>query len=320
MAEVKRPAPAESVVVPPIAPFLPSPIAFGSPQYLLLQKLGNGSFGVAYVAVRARDCNLAAQPGAPMPSCAELFKSNAPLFVVKRFRKELDAEEEHGKTEEEKKKLVSTKAEMFNAERRSAAWIKEAIGKESNLLYYYHDISDPETGVDAMVFEFCNCGDIRRLVSGCKDGSGKLIHLTLFEILSIGVQLAEGLSVLHEHKIVHRDLALRNLFVHYDSKRPNDLTIKIGGVLVVCLFVCFFACLFIYVFGCLQILGCVWTSATNRCRATRRKTAFARPPRSTTCTLTMKNQMSTRWDSCSMVCVSGCCRWFLILCRAAVVG
>lgn len=91
---------------------------------------------------------------------------------------------------------------------------------------YVHDLDDKENGTDTMVFEFCNAGDIRRMIEGCKDGSGKLIHLTEFEILHIGVQLASGLSVLHEHKIVHRDLALRNLFVHCDAK--GDLTVKIG--------------------------------------------------------------------------------------------
>lgn len=38
----------ERVVMPPIVPFLDQPVAFGSPQYLLLQELGKGSVGVAY--------------------------------------------------------------------------------------------------------------------------------------------------------------------------------------------------------------------------------------------------------------------------------
>lgn len=45
-------------------------------------------------------------------------------------------------------------------------------------------------------------------------------------MLYIGTQLASGLSVLHEHKIIHRDLALRNLFVHCNEK--GELAFKLG--------------------------------------------------------------------------------------------
>lgn len=219
-----RSSESKTVQVPPIAPFLSAPVPFGSPQYLLLQMLGQGAFGRAYVAVLKRDLNLA--DSAELPSCQECFMRAPKHYVIKRFRGDLDQDEAEGKSDDEKAELIERKRAMFIDERRSAAWIKAAVGDHPNLVSYKHDIPDPTTGTDAMVFEFCNCGDIRRLVKGCKDKSGKLIHLTLFEILHIGVQLANGLAALAEAKIVHRDLALRNVFVHCNP--VGDLVLKIG--------------------------------------------------------------------------------------------
>lgn len=211
------------VKVPSIAPFLPDPIRFSSPQYLLLQKLGNGSFGVAYIAVLASDCNLV--NGVPLPSC-EMLSKMSQLYVVKRFRNELDDAESEGKNEEERKAIIARKRQMFAEERRLAGFIQS--DSSEFLLRYHHDVPDRESGTDAMVFFFCNRGDIRRLISGLKDERGELIHLTLYEILRVGVQLSGGLSHLHKRKIIHRDLALRNLFVHLEE---GELNFKIGGVI-----------------------------------------------------------------------------------------
>lgn len=213
----------EKVVVPPIAPFLPAPIVFSSPQYVLLQRLGAGAFGEAFTAVLRRDLNLPA--GAALPSCRDCYDRAPNRYVVKRFRNEIDAKLAEGKTDDEKKQILAEMKQAFVQEREKAAWIKDSIGKHPNLLFYKHDIEDEKTGTRALVFEFCNCGDIRGLISGCKNSEG-LIHLTLFEFLHIGSQLAAGLAALAEKKIVHRDIALRNIFVHCDEK--GDLNVKLG--------------------------------------------------------------------------------------------
>src|SRR5689334_12809010 len=76
--------PIETPTVPPIAAFLPSPIPIGSPQYLLLQNLGSGAFGEAFVAVLARDVKLA--DGTLPKSCRGAYLRARKLFVIKRFR------------------------------------------------------------------------------------------------------------------------------------------------------------------------------------------------------------------------------------------
>lgn len=135
---------------------------------------------------------------------------------------------------------------MFDSERKRALWLRGQITKHDNLVDTAVD--DADSGTEALVFEYCNCGDIRRLVSRCKDGSGKLTHLNAFEALTIAVQLCEGLAALHQHKIVHRDLALRNLFVHCHEE-TKQLSFKIGGqllylfLIVIYLFVDFGLCL-----------------------------------------------------------------------------
>lgn len=214
-------------LIPPTGDFLDKPVQFG--PYYLLQQIGKGSFGVAYLAVLRRDITL--PPGSDAPSCRDIYvfalTNEKRFYVVKRFRVDLEADEVAGLSPEQKEALVAEKKAMFESERRQAAWLRSQIPSHQNLVEYITEIEDAEQKTSALVFEYCNCGDIRRLISRCKDGSGKLTHLTLFEILHIGVQLARGLSVLAEHKIVHRDLALRNLFVHFDTK-TGDLTFKIG--------------------------------------------------------------------------------------------
>lgn len=54
-----------------------------------------------------------------------------------------------------------------------------------------------------------------------------LTHLSAFDVLFIATQLCRGLAVLHEHNIVHRDLSLRNVFVHRNE--AGELLFKIGG-------------------------------------------------------------------------------------------
>lgn len=196
-------SPAEPVIVPPIVPFLTDPIPFGAPQqYLLLQFLGKGLFGEAYVAVLRRDLGLKA--GVALPSCRQLFDMAPRHFVIKRFRldnaqePQLSYLEMAGKNDAQLKQLMARKQkemveerkQMFEQEQRNAAWIKNTF-QHPNILSYQHDLKDTETGTLAMVFEFCNCGDIRRMISGCKDGTGKLIHLTLFEALHISIQITK---------------------------------------------------------------------------------------------------------------------------------
>lgn len=240
---------------PPTGDFLDQPITCG--PYYLIQEIGKGAFGIAYLAVLRRridstlarvgdekdDHDIALLPDTaasdledhkvPLaPSCRAMFllaKANE-LFVVKRFRTELPAEEAHGLTREEQQARLMAKREMFVQERLRTAWVKghlEAVGlRNDHLVRYFTDITDDETKAPAMVFEYCNCGDIRRLLSRCKKPGNSFQHLSRHQALQIFLQLAQGLSQLHEAQIVHGDLALRNCFVH--SVDGESLVFNIG--------------------------------------------------------------------------------------------
>lgn len=103
----------------------------------------------------------------------------------------------------------------FKQERQACSLIKYLVGEHPNLVTFYHDAEDSQHETNARVFEYCNCGDLRRLLTGCKTEDG------LLRVKLCGVQLA-----LHSNNIVHRDLALRNLFVHRHTN--GELTVKIG--------------------------------------------------------------------------------------------
>lgn len=203
----------------PFAPFLPKPLAFGSPQYFLISKLGSGSFGVAYIAALAREWR------GREPTCQHIFAESTRLFVIKKFRDDLDPEEAEGKTDDEKAQLIATKKDIFRAERQRVAWLKVAVGEHPNLVNYLHDVNDEETGTQAMVFEYCNCGDIRRLIQSCHM-DGKIEYFSALEAWHLAGQMANGVACLHKHEIVHRDLALRNVFLHCDGS--GTLIVKIG--------------------------------------------------------------------------------------------
>lgn len=217
--------------------FLPTPQPFG--PYFLLMEIGKGSFGVAFLAVLAADFALVA--GEPLPSCRELFTTAKQHFVAKRFRVVLDPadvpklsdDEKNSKTAaqiaaEEAKLLdqqVATFKALFADELKRATALKTVIPKHEHIVQFIGSVADAESKTDAMVFEYCNGGDIRSMLKRCEDDDKKPRFLTPFEALHLAVQLADGLAALHEHRIVHRDLNLRNFFVHFTNGVPM---LKIG--------------------------------------------------------------------------------------------
>lgn len=187
------------------------PLTLG--PYYLLKEQGKGSFGVA--AVLRRHFNVE-----PVPSVVDMV-AQAQLFIVKRFR----AEPEAGDIESQQDPTWKRKA--FTDERQRASWLRSMIRKHPNLVEYITDIPDSATGTDAMVFEYCNGGDIRQLIAKCKDANGNINFLTLYEALYIAEHLSAGLAALAEQHIVHRDISLRNIFV--DLEPSGKLIFKIGG-------------------------------------------------------------------------------------------
>lgn len=104
------------------------PIDLG--KYLLLKEQGKGSFGVAYLAVLRRLFNKDALPHTP-----DIIAKATQLFVVKRFRTELDPLEieQQGLTREE---ILASKRLSFIEERQQAAWLRGQISSHPNLVEY----------------------------------------------------------------------------------------------------------------------------------------------------------------------------------------
>lgn len=100
---------AEPVVVPPLGEFLPGnvPAEFG--DYLLLQILGKGSFGIVYVAILRKHLNL--PPEAPLPSCSDCLRMVEQQFAIKRFCAEVD--DADAISASEKQRVLAFKKDTF---------------------------------------------------------------------------------------------------------------------------------------------------------------------------------------------------------------
>jgi hypothetical protein len=65
------------------------------------------------------------------------------------------------------------------------------------------------------VLEFLTYGDLKGILEGISD---KGIIVTLFEFLSCCHQIALGMAAMAEQKMIHMDLALRNVLIHHASQ------------------------------------------------------------------------------------------------------
>lgn len=159
-------------------------------NYLLVQKLGEGSFGVVFRAV-------------------DDVKN---VVAVKRFRTRLDGSPSVDRS------LAANEADF------ASRLIKS---KHANIVNVLHVLRDP--GGDgfhqgsALVFEFCDRGTVHTLIER-RAKSRKT--LTAYEIVTIGRQILSGLLLLQEHYLVHRDLAPRNVFLHRNAE--GLLLLKVG--------------------------------------------------------------------------------------------
>ena len=61
-----------------------------------------------------------------------------------------------------------------------------------------------------MVLEFLDYGDLRNVLKGCES---KGIRLTYGEQLNAAVQIAKGMSYIASKRMIHMDLAARNVLV-----------------------------------------------------------------------------------------------------------
>jgi serine/threonine protein kinase len=187
-------------VMPPPKPLFDQPVGFG--EYLLISSLGKGDFGEAFLAVRNREVGEVKEQ-----TCEQFYRSDAPKFVVKRFGTREDSDQE----------------------RRNASHVKSELALAGftacpHVLSYGKEVKDEKHDNDATVFEYCNAGDLKRLVKRCVDRGARF---SVFEVLTVAEQLCKALLAFKKAKVVHGDVALRNVFLHWDPK-TTLLTVKLG--------------------------------------------------------------------------------------------
>ena len=71
----------------------------------------------------------------------------------------------------------------------------------------------------SLVFEMCHTGSLHKRLF---EDTGKASKLNVLQKITIGMQVAVGLSYLHSKSIIHRDLNTRNVLL------TTDLTAKIA--------------------------------------------------------------------------------------------
>lgn len=78
----------------------------------------------------------------------------------------------------------------------------------------------------ALVLEYCSAGSLEQFIEA-RQASGQPF-LTEFELWTVALHLTSGLAELHKRKLVHRDIAPRNVFISHNEK--GELVFKIGDV------------------------------------------------------------------------------------------
>jgi len=83
-----------------------------------------------------------------------------------------------------------------------------------NIVRFY-GVSAPINSIQYIVTEFCEGGDLRNVLIENSDG------ISVSELTSMALNIATGMTYLHNAQIVHRDLATRNVLVVYQGKSAS---------------------------------------------------------------------------------------------------
>jgi serine/threonine protein kinase len=190
-----------------------------------------GAFGEAFLAVRRRD--LYAHDGKTLKiagldvTCSqELFVAPVRKSVIKRCLPAVHESSRVGRGDA--KQRFSESFAAFNDERRQRAAhvadeLRQAKDGFRHIVEYFKDVKDYVRGAHAMVFEWCNGGDLLHLLKRLPSGE----RLPVDIVVHICWQVASALATLHNAAIIHGDVALRNVFLHVDEK-AKEFAVKLG--------------------------------------------------------------------------------------------
>jgi len=171
------------------------PERFG--DLLCIRKLGQGAFGVAFLAVPVSEWK------------GDIGSLTGPFCVVKRFWDNLKPEEN----------------ESAFQEIELAIEIEKLLSKDFNpyVLRPLNKLPDPwnDTIKYGFSFEYCDRGDLAKILD---KRQGELFDSS--DVISFARELITGLDWLHRNHIIHRDLSARNIFGITDDN--GKLALKIG--------------------------------------------------------------------------------------------
>ena len=104
--------------------------------------------------------------------------------------------------------------------KREVEILKKIDHKNINKLY-----SEKETNNNHyLILEYCNGGDLFKISSQYKKKNGKPLPEEFVQYY-VG-QICDALHYLHDKNIIHRDLKLENILVHFDNEKDkNELNI-----------------------------------------------------------------------------------------------
>lgn len=127
---------------------------------------------------------------------------------------------------------ATERRDTFARERHRALWLKRMIRGDLNVVEVIGAVDDDEHQMPALVFEFCNNSDLARVLGVLLNPKGKRAYLDAQTALQMARDAAKGLAALHEMNIVHRDISLRNIFIHRAS--DGSFSFKIGDFGLCC--------------------------------------------------------------------------------------
>lgn len=169
----------------------------------VISRLGSGSFGTVYKGTMVVSTHLIVLQLILM--CTVLRHQDQGTYVMKTVRIAELSEKEQWEAINEVKLLASM---------------------DSLYVVRYYDSFISKDNL-AIIMEFCNKGDLQRLIKKAKQrGVTSLLEAVVW---NISLQILLGLEYLHSKKVLHRDLKSANVFLSKDASQKY-FSVKIGDL------------------------------------------------------------------------------------------
>ena len=112
----------------------------------------------------------------------------------------------------------------FDENTKNEIEILKSINHDNIVKYYNSFIQKEDNSFSQeeklyIIMEYCEKGDLRKLIKSYKEKKEKIKEN---EIINIILDICEGLKEIHKRNIIHRDLKPENIYIN------KDLKIKIG--------------------------------------------------------------------------------------------